>query len=211
MVAPQNIIYHLAGTTLLLSVTMAASHMTSTRKEEPLLKPLSTINLQIGAFMGTENPPPPDSVLRELRASDYVSRTYRRPDLAVDLFIAFYSRQRAGQTMHSPKHCLPGSGWEIWDYATTDIPFGNKSVTVNKYSIQHAGDRRVVLYWYQSKERVFASEYLGKLLLGRDALLQDTTAASIVRIIVPDQPGAVEGASAFASAVLPQMQQLFHP
>ena len=67
----------------------------------------------------------------------------------------------------------------------------------------------LVLYWYQSKERVIASEYVGKILLARDALMQNATAGSIVRIIVPDQPGALETARAFASELIPQMQRCF--
>jgi len=200
---------HLVGTILLLTATLAASKVTSNRKPQPLLKPLSTIDLQIGGFTGTPNPPLQESVLKELKASSYITRTYRRPDLDVDLFIAFYSQQRAGESMHSPKHCLPGSGWEIWDYSTLEFPVGGRKFTVNKYSISHEGDRKVVLYWYQSQNRIFASEYLGKVLLGRDALLQNSTAASIVRIIVPDKPGATESASEFAVRLIPQIQHLF--
>ena len=29
----------------------------------------------------------------------------------IGLFIAYFPTQRTGVTMHSPKHCLPGSGW----------------------------------------------------------------------------------------------------
>ena len=206
---PRNATANFAATILLLAATLAASQVTSNRRAEPLLAPLSSIPREIEGFAGSENPALSEGVLNELKATDYVSRTYRKADLDADLFIAFYSRQQAGQSMHSPKHCLPGSGWEIWDYATTELTAGDQRLTVNKYSISHAGDRRVVLYWYQSKERVFASEYLGKFLLGRDALLKNTTAAAIVRVIVPDRPGAVGEASRFASAIVPQMQRLF--
>ena len=99
--------------------------------------------------------------------------------------------------MHSPKHCLPGSGWEIWNYASTDIPAGDESFTINKYSISHEGERRLVLYWYQSKNRIICPvEYMGKVLLARDTLLQNSTAASIVPTVVPDQPAAFGRCSA---------------
>jgi hypothetical protein len=67
----------------------------------------------------------------------------------------------------------------------------------------------IVLYWYQSKERIIASEYSGKILLAKDALLQNGTAASIVRIIVPDTPGALETASGFAAELIPQVERCF--
>jgi EpsI family protein len=207
----QRLTFHVTSTVLLLSVTLAVSKVTANRKPEPLLRPLSTIGLQIAGFTGTENPPLLETVLQELKATSYITRTYRRPDLDADLFIAFYARQRAGESMHSPKHCLPGSGWEIWDYSTIEIPAGPNKFTINKYSISHDSDRRVVLYWYQSRKRVFASEYLGKLLLSQDALLQNSTAAAIVRIIVRDKPGATQGAAEFAAELIPQMQRLYQP
>jgi hypothetical protein len=50
---------------------------------------------------------------------------------------------------------------------------------------------------------------MGKLLLVREALLENSTAGSIVRIIVPDRPGALESARAFASELIPQVRRSF--
>src|SRR5262249_5309803 len=114
-----------------------------------------------------------------------------------------------GESMHSPKHCLPGSGWEIWDYATTEIPVDGQTYLINKYSIANSGQRMLVLYWYQSKNRVIASEYVGKLVLFKDALFRDSTAASIVRVIVPDQPGALDEGKGLAIEAMRQVRKSF--
>ena len=37
---------------------------------------------------------------------------------SANLFVAYFQSQRAGQTPHSPKNCLPGSGW-TWSVADT--------------------------------------------------------------------------------------------
>ena len=66
-----------------------------------------------------------------------------------------------------------------------------------------------MLYWYQSKNRIIASEYMGKILLARDTLLQNSTAASIVRIIVPDQPAAFDAARNLASELILEVQRCF--
>ena len=199
----------LAGTFLLLAATLAASRLTDLRQGELLAKPLDSIDRNIAGFTGVDNPPIDDLVLAKLLPTSYLERTYRKPGMVASLFIAFYAQQRAGENMHSPKHCLPGAGWEIWDYGTIDIPASGRSFRVNKYSISHESERMIVLYWYQSKGRIIASEYIGKFLLARDALLQNSTAGSIVRIIVPDQPGALDDARAFASQVIPQVQHCF--
>jgi len=199
----------LTATFLLLAATLTASKLTSNRVSELLAQPLDTIDRQILGYTGVDNPPIVESVLKELKPSSYLVRTYSKGDLKADLFIAFYAQQRAGESMHSPKHCLPGSGWEIWNYQSANIPVDGNTFKVNEYSISHEGERRLVVYWYQSKNRIIASEYLGKILLARDTLLQSSTAASIVRIIVPDRPGTAEQARSFASALIPEVQRCF--
>jgi hypothetical protein len=50
---------------------------------------------------------------------------------------------------------------------------------------------------------------MGKFLLARDALTQNSTASTIVRIIVPDQPGAAAGAQAIAAELIPGVERCF--
>jgi EpsI family protein len=200
---------HLAGTLLLLAATLGASKLAEDRKAEPLAVPLDTISRNINGFTANDNPALTEGVLGQLKPTSYLSRTYSNSTLSLDLFIAFYASQRAGESMHSPKHCLPGAGWEIWNYGSTQIPASGRKFTVNNYSITRDGQRMVVLYWYQSKGRIIASEYRGKLLLAEDALLHNSTAASIVRIVVPDAPAAVQAARDFAAALIPKLQRCF--
>ena len=96
-----------------------------------------------------------------------------------------------------------------WNYETAPIPAPGLKDTIDKYSISQGADRRVVLYWYQTRERIFASEYLGKVFLARDALLQNSTAAAIARVIVPDRPEAVEKAFGMAAEMTEQMKRCF--
>ena len=163
----------------------------------------------MAGFTGVDNPALTDRILAVLRPTSYISRTYRKPGLQADLFISYYAQQRAGESMHSPKNCLPGGGWEIWDYGSAEIPVNGQNFKVNKFAISNAGQRMLVLFWELSKGRVIASEYAGKVLLASDALLQNSTAASIVRIIVPDQPGALEAAKSLASEMIPEVQRCF--
>ena len=68
-----------------------------------------------------------------------------------------------------------------------------------------------MFYWYQSKNRIVANEYIGKVMLARDTLLTGHTAGSIVRITLPDVPGANEEGVAIASKVIGEMQRCFGP
>jgi EpsI family protein len=209
MPSPFRLSPHLAATFLLLAGTLAASKLMTHRKSEMLALPLSTIARNIAGFSGADNRALDEPTMHALNPTSYLSRTYSNGSLNAELFIAFYAQQRAGESMHSPKHCLPGAGWEIWNYDTMRIPAAGQVYTVNKYSISRESERRLVLYWYQSRNRIIASEYLGKILLARDTLLQNATAASIVRVILPDQPSSSEIARTFASEVIPQVQLCF--
>src|SRR3546814_2367264 len=53
------------------------------------------------------------------------------------LFIAYFKTQRTGQVPHSPKHCLPGSGWTPSEssFLTIGIPSQNREITVNRYIV----------------------------------------------------------------------------
>lgn len=198
---------YFAGTTVLLGGTLLASRMAENRRPEPLAQPLNRIPASIGGWMGTENPPLAERTLEVLRPTSYLDRVYRRGPDQLSLFIAYYAEQRAGESMHSPKNCLPGSGWEIWDYGSVSVPLGKARVQINRYSIQNNGQRLVTLYWYQSQERIIASEYLGKVLLVHDALVRGKTAGSIVRITVPDTREGLENGLNFASGIIPEMER----
>jgi EpsI family protein len=82
-------------------------------------------------------------------------------------------------------------------------------VRINKYAIQNQGFRRLILYWYQSRNRIIASEYLGKVLLVKDTLIEGNTAGAIVRITMPDDPESAEEGPAFASDIVTEVQRCF--
>ena len=54
------------------------------------------------------------AIIEAIGVDDYVSRIYAQPNQApVLLYIGYYKTQRTGVTIHSPKNCLPGSGWAL--------------------------------------------------------------------------------------------------
>jgi EpsI family protein len=173
-------------TVLLLAGTLAASKLSERRQPESLARSLDQIPINIGSWTGADAPPLGDAVLQVLRPTSYLDRRYERGADQISLFIAYYAEQRAGESMHSPKHCLPGGGWEIWSYGSAWVPVEGRQIKINRYSIQHNDERLLVLYWYQSKQRIIASEYLGKILLVRDAMAMGSTSGSLVRLILRD-------------------------
>lgn len=202
---------------VLLTVLLAMSALTGMataaskhRPKESLAQPLESIEPVLGDWRVESTPTFAERSLSKLVPTELLSRTYRNSaGRRVGVLVTYYAAQSAGVGMHSPKDCLPGGGWEIWQYGSAVVPAGTSGVTVNRYSIQRGGQRAVVLYWYQSRDRLFASEYLGKVLLLRDAMLKNSTAAALVRLTVADQPGAVEDGIKLAAQLIPGLRRSF--
>ena len=198
-----------AATAALLAATLLLTSLAARRYPDSLAVPLEQIPDRLAGWHAVKDATLDAAVLGELKPTSYLSRTYRKGSRQLDLFVAFYSQQRAGESMHSPKHCLPGSGWEIWQYGSAAVPAGAGTVDINRYSINNMSTRMLMYYWYQSKNEVIANEYVGKLLLARDTLLTGRTGGTIVRVTLSDVAGASAEAEAFASEVIREVQRCF--
>ena len=196
-------------TAILLAGTLLASGLTERRIPQPLAAPLEQIDSNILGWLAVGDQSLPPETAKTLDATAYLVRTYSKGDNNLELFVAFYAQQRAGESMHSPQHCLPGAGWEIWQQQTAQVPVNGTVVRINQDRIENLGSRKLMLYWYQSQYSVIASEYLGKLFLARDTLVSGRTAGSIVRIILPDTPEGKREGLAFAGRLVPAVWRSF--
>ena len=199
------------GATLIMVLGTAglARYLLARSSPEMLVQPLSRIDDSINGWSKTEEHELPDYTLRALKPTSYLVRNYRKGPDNLNLFLAFYAQQRAGESMHSPKHCLPGSGWEIWNLDSATVAVEGEQVNINKYSIQNGGTRLLMFYWYQSKDRIVADEYRAKVLLARDTLLTGQTGGSIVRFTIPDKEWAAREGEAFARNLIPLVRRCF--
>jgi EpsI family protein len=171
----------LAGTALLLNVF---SHS----EVYPPRVPLSSFPDHLGKWAGTTIPMTRD-VLDILGPGDYLLRDYQDSanlEPPVGLFIAYFPSQRAGDTIHSPKHCLPGAGW--WPVESSKISVslpGHIPFPANRYVIAKGEERQLVIYWYLAHDRAVASEYWAKFYLVTDSIRLHRSDGSLVRVITP--------------------------
>jgi len=146
-----------------------------------------------------------------LGPGDFLLRSYNdgADGGGVNLFIAYFPSQRTGDTIHSPKNCLPGSGWTPVrsDRITIAVP-GQAPFLVNRYVIAQAQQRQLVLYWYWAHNRAVASEYAAKFYLISDSIRMHRTDGSLVRVTTPiAENQSIESAQqtllSFSSNVVP--------
>jgi len=181
----------------------SASHGEST----PLPLELKAFPVNLGnwsLFKEFEVDPETEAVLK---ADDTLSRWYVSPEGGANLFIAYFKTQRTGQSPHSPKNCLPGSGFQPSESGRIDIPVAGGSINVNKYVVARGDDESVVLYWYQSQGRVIADEFAAKFYLIADSIRRHRSDTSLVRVVVPvskdDREKASRTAVEFVQAAYP--------
>ena len=124
--------------------------------------------------------------------SSYVMRVYSRDAQEVDqiaaafsVYVGYYTSQTRGRTIHSPKNCLPGSGWEALTSRQVPLQTSSGRVLVNRYTLQRGQEKAVVLYWYQGRGRVESNEYKVKWNLLRDAAIKRRSDEALVRVVVP--------------------------
>lgn len=198
-----------------LLFTIALRAWVTVSPTEPVRKSLSAFPNAIGNWDLVKSSSLTDETAAVLKADDYLLRQYRDQDgRSADFFVAYYKTQRAGESMHSPKNCLPGSGWTpiVSDTVVMENDSQGNPIRVNRYVIENGTERALVLYWYQASGRMIASEYWGKFYLVWDALRSGRRDGAIVRIIVPirrneDGKSSLETALAFARAAAPQLPE----
>jgi EpsI family protein len=153
-------------------------------------RPLHALPYTLGRWTGEEEPLQ-DRVVQGVGVSDYTNRVYSQlAGTPVQLYVGYYASQRTGDTIHSPKNCLPGSGWDPIrsGYAAILVP-GGHNIVVNEYVIQRDQDKELVFYWYQGRGRVIASEYKGKFWMIADAIRRNRTDGALVRVVTPMNDG----------------------
>jgi EpsI family protein len=118
--------------------------------------------------------------------TSYIARTYKQNgQVAFTTLVSYYDRQTQGKTIHSPRNCLPGAGWEIVSGRPHVITVDGVPRTVNRYVLRNRSATAVAYYWYQGRGRVTANEYLVKWNLLRDAAIVGRTEEALVRVVVP--------------------------
>jgi EpsI family protein len=201
---------------LMIAVLAGASiglHHLSHGEAVPLSRPLSTLPVHLEDWQGADLAIEP-RIVQALGVNDYLNRVYQAPDShLVFLYVGYYKSQRTGVSLHSPKNCLPGAGWEPVSAGYRALTgAGGRRVLVNQYVVENGLRRQLVLYWYQSHGRVVASEYRGKMYMVLDALRLNRTDAALVRvstgILDGNEQASLDRSIAFAEQFLVRSQGL---
>lgn len=133
------------------------------------------------------------NVLDTLKLTDYVMNDYLGEDSGfINLYSAYYSSQKKGASIHSPRSCIPGGGWRITSLAQHTVDgavVGGKALKVNRLLIKKGGINQLVYYWFQQRSRVITNEYMMKWYLFLDSVNLHRTDGALIRLTTTLKPG----------------------
>lgn len=137
-----------------------------------------------------------NEVLAKLGVDEYLMREYGRDNSRFWLYVGYYGSQKGSKTIHSPKHCYPGSGWHkvessIVNFTVEDSQESERTIPVNRYLVEKGADQELIYYWYQMGDAVEANEYFSLLARFRNALFRNRTDGTLVRLSTRFRTGQV--------------------
>ncbi len=196
------------GLTLVLVVQAVLFYSASRGEVVPHAAPLSAFPIMVGGWHLQQEGVIEKDEQDILKADDVLTRTYDGKEGGAGLFIAYFKTQRQGQSPHSPKNCLPGSGWQQMSSSRIDVPIeGEGAIRINQYVVEKGGAQSVVYYWYQSQGRVIADEFAAKFYLVSDSIKHHRSDTALVRIVVPIAAGRTDVAENLGTKFV----QTFYP
>lgn len=111
-----------------------------------------------------------------------IHRRYRREDgVQVWIAIAYFAQQQVNSQIHSPRNCLPGSGWRVASLEEIVVGSPGNEHPAKQMIIAKNDRHQEVLYWFRTQGGTFANEYAHKWDLIRSSLARRPTNAIFIR------------------------------
>ena len=149
------------------------------------------IPYQIGEYGGSEERFE-EYAYEVLKADTTTLRVYR--EMTGDVYwliMAYFSSQKYGSQIHSPKHCLPGGGYRILSIEPYAVSLSDgRTITVNRLRIASPQRMELMMYWFETRSGIIPSEMGLKLDLMKNAVALRPTDAAICRVTMPLPLGA---------------------
>jgi len=183
----------IASTVVLCLGVVLASGLQSRQDLIPERESFSTFPLIVDEWRGRDEIIEQPGVLRSLAADDYFLAEYRNTDdgSRVGIWVAYYSDQRKGEAVHSPRACLPGGGWKLEsfdDHVIKNLGPNGEDYVINRSVISQGDARQLVYYWFVERGRIQTNEYWVKWYIFWDSLTKGRSDGALVRVttFVPD-------------------------
>ena len=126
-----------------------------------------------------------ESVIKVLMPTEYLSRRYVSENGAVvDMYLSFFDGAPNSGRIHSPKHCMPGSGWFEISSKRTSLDLGGERVNMVQAVYAMGEQRELIYYWFDMRGNTISDEYSLKLAEISGSIFHNRRDQSFIRISV---------------------------
>lgn len=144
--------------------------------------------LQKNDWMGSRKTVPA-SILEVLKADEIFFAEYVNHDgIHIYLLFEYFYTRTYGKSVHSPRNCLPGSGWVISSTSKRQINSADRSISASRFNLRLQDRKLLMDYWYISRSGETGNEFLLMFDLMKSALVRKPTDVAFVRITADDNP-----------------------
>ena len=108
----------------------------------------------------------------------------------VHLFFDYFAQQNVRGGPHSPRNCLPGSGWTIRGTEKRVILLRGRPIIIGRFDLRMGESKKVMDFWYITRYGETANDYMFKIYAMISSLTFKPNDIAFIRIIgVGDQAG----------------------
>jgi len=181
----KNLRFYMVYGLLILTAGFVAWHKDV---QVPVARPLEEIPLTLGDWTKVGESRFSEAVLAGLRPTDYLYRVYADSENhQVSLYLGYHGGGPDSGPIHSPKHCLPGSGWHRLSEKHRTLAIGEDSLALLEAVYQNGDRKELFLYWFQVKGTALTNEYALKFAEIKNSILYKRRDSAFIRISIPFQ------------------------
>jgi len=195
---------------ILLGLAAVYVH-TRSEASVPVNTPLDQFPQRAGDWRMTGQARFDERVLAVLLPTDYLSRSYENTDGdRVALYIGYHDGGPGSGPIHSPKQCLPGSGWNRLNDKARAMVVDGRAVDYVSAVYQKESQKQMFLYWFQVRDQFLTNEYVLKYEMAKNSLLSNRRDSSFIRLSImirDDEEQARLLGEDFIAAFLPAIEK----
>jgi len=163
--------------------------------EVPINKRFDLFPRVFSGWRMTQDYPMSESVQKVLMATDTLTRAYEAADgKTAALYIGYHGGGKNSGEIHSPKNCLPSSGWLEVSTKRRLLDVSGTPINLVQAVYQKGDNKELFLYWFQVQEKTISDEYSLKIAEITNSIFNRRRDASFIRVSLPF--GADEQATA---------------
>ena len=167
------------------------------------MKELSSFPLELGQWQGKSDFIA-KGTLDMLNPDQYFNATYVNSEGSrVQLFFDYFAQNGSSGGVHSPRNCLPGSGWAILRSEQREININGHKIPASRFYLQLGKARQVMDFWYVTRRGETSNDYEFKLYTMMSSLMLQPTDVAFIRFVALDSPNGLSALDDFEKTFVP--------